>query len=83
MNKKVLTLMAGAMLVGSVGTITAQGNTGYTKSGIPDVTKSVETVTDGRAYQLSNGYEVLVMKKVVNAGDVSYHWNMFLIMKLM
>ena len=72
MNKKVLTLMAGAMLASSVGTIAAQGVVGYTKSAAPTA-KTIETVTDGRAYQLSNGYEVLVMKKEVKDGDISYH----------
>ena len=62
MNKKFSTLVASMLLATTVGTVSAQ-DLGFTKSGIPSVTP-VETVADGRCYQLVNGTDVLVMQKI-------------------
>ena len=61
MNKKFSTLVASLLLAGTVGTVSAQDY--FTKSSAPAL-NTVEKVTDGRAYQLSDGYNVLVMKQV-------------------
>ena len=62
MNKKFSTLVAGLLLATTVGTVSAQ-QVEYTKSAVPS-TAAVSTVADGRAYQLSDGYNVLTMQKV-------------------
>ena len=62
MNKKFSTLVASMLLATTVGTVSAQ-DLSFTKSGIPSQTP-VETVADGRCYQLVNGTDVLVMQKI-------------------
>lgn len=52
------------MLATTVGTVSAQGVANYSKSSAPSLFETVDKVTDGRVYQLSDGYRVLVMKKV-------------------
>ena len=61
MNKKFSTLVASLLLATTVGTGYAQDV--LTKSAAP-LMEAVTQVTDGRAYQLSDGYNVLVMQKV-------------------
>ena len=63
MNKKFSTLVAGMLLATTVGTGYAQTQDVYTKATAPSI-EAVSKVTDGRAYQLSDGYNVLVMQKV-------------------
>lgn len=62
MNKKFSTLVASLLLATTVGTVSAQ-SVDFTKSAVPS-SASVATVADGRAYQLSDGYNVLTMQKV-------------------
>ena len=64
MNKKFSTLVASLLLATTVGTVSAQGVANYSKSSAPSLFETVDKVTDGRVYQLSDGYRVLVMKKV-------------------
>ena len=64
MNKKFSTLVASLLLETTVGTVSAQGVANYSKSSAPSLFETVDKVTDGRVYQLSDGYRVLVMKKV-------------------
>ena len=64
MNKKFSTLVASLLLATTVGTVSAQGVANYSKSSAPSLFETVHKVTDGRVYQLSDGYRVLVMKKV-------------------
>ena len=64
MNKKLSTLVASLLLATTVGTVSAQGVANYSKSSAPSLFETVDKVTDGRVYQLSDGYRVLVMKKV-------------------
>ena len=64
MNKKFSTLVASLVLATTVGTVSAQGVANYSKSSAPSLFETVDKVTDGRVYQLSDGYRVLVMKKV-------------------
>ena len=64
MNKKFSTLVAGALLATTVGAVSAQDVANYSKSAAPSTLETVTKVTDGRVYQLSDGYKVLVMKKV-------------------
>ncbi len=64
MNKKFSTLVASLLLATTVGTVSAQGVAHYSKSSAPSLFETVDKVTDGRVYQLSDGYRVLVMKKV-------------------
>ena len=61
MNKKFSTLVASLLLATTVGTGYAQD--ALTKATAP-LMEAVTQVTDGRAYQLSDGYNVLVMQKV-------------------
>ena len=72
MNKKFSTLVASLLLATTVGTVSAQGVANYSKSSAPSLFETVDKVTDGRVYQLSDGYRVLVMKKVSDGrqGDV-------------
>ena len=56
--------MASLLLATTVGTVSAQGVANYSKSSAPSLFETVDKVTDGRVYQLSDGYRVLVMKKV-------------------
>ena len=75
MNKKVLTLCAGFLLAGAVGTVNAQTWAHQvSKSAAPSL-EAVEQVTDNRAYQLSNGHDVLVMQRV-STGDNAYHYQL-------
>ena len=68
MNKKFSTLVASLLLATTVGTVSAQ-SVDFTKSAVPSNAK-VTTVADGRAYQLSDGHNVLTMQKVsTNKGD--------------
>ena len=64
MNKKFSTLVGSLLLATTVGTVSAQGVANYSKSSAPSLFETVDKVTDGRVYQLSDGYRVLVMKKV-------------------
>ena len=64
MNKKFSSLVASLLLATTVGTVSAQGVANYSKSSAPSLFETVDKVTDGRVYQLSDGYRVLVMKKV-------------------
>ena len=64
MNKKFSTLVDSLLLATTVGTVSAQGVANYSKSSAPSLFETVDKVTDGRVYQLSDGYRVLVMKKV-------------------
>lgn len=64
MNKKFSTLVVSLLLATTVGTVSAQGVANYSKSSAPSLFETVDKVTDGRVYQLSDGYRVLVMKKV-------------------
>ena len=64
MNKKFSTLVASLLLATTVGTVSAQGVANYSKSSAPSLFETGDKVTDGRVYQLSDGYRVLVMKKV-------------------
>lgn len=64
MNKKFSTLVTSLLLATTVGTVSAQGVANYSKSSAPSLFETVDKVTDGRVYQLSDGYRVLVMKKV-------------------
>ena len=64
MNKMFSTLVASLLLATTVGTVSAQGVANYSKSSAPSLFETVDKVTDGRVYQLSDGYRVLVMKKV-------------------
>ena len=72
MNKKFSTLVASMLLATTVGTGYAQ--TVYTKATAPTI-ESVTKVTDGRAYQLSDGFNVLVMQKVEDQGG-GYHFEL-------
>ena len=64
MNKKVLTLCAGFLLAGSLNTVSAQTwAEDVSKASAPAFWETVDKVTDGRAYQLSDGSHVLVMEK--------------------
>ncbi|HJA89083.1 MAG TPA: hypothetical protein H9778_10405 [Candidatus Parabacteroides intestinavium] len=64
MNKKVLTLCAGFLLAGSLNTVSAQTwAEDVSKASAPAFWETVDKVTDGRAYQLSDGRHVLVMEK--------------------
>ena len=64
MNKKFSTLVASLLLATTVGTVSAQGVANYSKSSAPSLFETVDKVTDGRVYQLSDGYRVLVMKNL-------------------
>ena len=75
MNKKVLTLCAGFLLAGAVGTANAQTWAHQVSKATAPSLESVEQVTDNRAYQLSNGHDVLVMQKV-STGDNAYHYQL-------
>ena len=78
MNKKFSTLAASMLLATAVGTVSAQSASGdapyFSKSGRPAL-NTVSTVTDGRAYQLSNGHHVLVMKKIPD-GKAGYYYRL-------
>ena len=75
MNKKVLTLCAGFLLAGAVGTANAQTWAHQVSKATAPSLEAVEQVTDNRAYQLSNGHDVLVMQKV-STGDNAYHYQL-------
>lgn len=62
MNKKFSTLVASMLLATTVGTVSAQ-NLEFTKSALPTNVR-VESVADGKCYQLTDGWNVLVMQKV-------------------
>lgn len=63
MNKKFSTLVAGLLLATTVGTVSAVTVDKGVNSGYP---RTVAKAIDGKFYQLSNGYEVLVMEKTTN-----------------
>ena len=75
MNKKFSTLVAGALLATTVGAVSAQDVANYSKSAAPSTLETVTKVTDGRVYQLSDGYKVLVMKKVSD-GNGGYRFEL-------
>lgn len=62
MNKKFSTLVASMLLATTVGTVSAQ-NLEFTKSALPTNVR-VESVVNGKCYQLTDGWNVLVMQKV-------------------
>ena len=78
MNKKFSTLAASMLLATAVGTVSAQSASGdvtyFNKSEAPAL-NTVATVTDGRAYQLSNGHHVLVMKKIPD-GKAGFYYRL-------
>ena len=78
MNKKFSTLAASMLLATAVGTVSAQSASGdapyFSKSEAPAL-NTVATVTDGRAYQLSNGHHVLVMKKIPD-GKAGFYYRL-------
>ena len=72
MNKKVLTLCAGFLLAGSLNTVSAQTwAEDVSKASAPAFWETVDKVTDGRAYQLSDGRRVLVMEKFLTSEGVT------------
>ena len=75
MNKKVLTLCAGFLLAGSLNTVSAQTwAEDVSKASAPAFWETVDKVTDGRAYQLSDGHRVLVMEKFrIDGEGASYY----------
>ena len=75
MNKKFSTLVASMLLATTVGTSYAQTQTVYTKATAPSL-EAVSKVTDGRAYQLSDGYNVLVMQKVKDLQGGGFHYEL-------
>ena len=75
MNKKFSTLVAGMLLATTVGTGYAQTQDVYTKATAPSI-EAVSKVTDGRAYQLSDGYNVLVMQKVKDLQGGGFHYEL-------
>ena len=75
MNKKFSTLVASMLLATTVGTSYAQTQTVYTKATAPSL-EAVSKVTDGRAYQLSDGYNVLVMQKVKDLQGGGFHYDL-------
>lgn len=75
MNKKFSTLVAGMLLATTVGTVSAQDAANYSKSAAPSTLEAVTKVTDGRVYQLSDGYKVLVMKKIAD-GQGGYRFEL-------
>ena len=78
MNKKFSTIAASMLLATAVGTVSAQSASGdvtyFNKSEAPAL-NTVATVTDGRAYQLSNGHHVLVMKKIPD-GKAGFYYRL-------